>query len=64
MGFFKVKVEEDKTQDHAYQDIPLLCPRCHVVMKKIHKNNVTIDVCTKCKGMWLDDNEINKLIQL
>lgn len=42
----------------------LSCPRCDTKMKKIKKNNVIIDVCKTCKGMWLDDNEIDKLAQL
>ena len=33
-------------------------------MKKINKHGVIIDVCPKCKGMWLDDKEIDKLLQI
>lgn len=40
------------------------CPRCHVDLDKIKKNNVIIDVCKQCNGMWLDDKEINKLISI
>ena len=42
----------------------LHCPRCNVIMRKIKKNDVVIDVCDKCRGMWLDDKEIDKLIKL
>jgi len=42
----------------------LKCPRCNIDMKKLEKNNVVIDVCKKCKGMWLDDNEIEKLVMI
>ena len=42
----------------------LECPRCKTEMRKIKKHDVIIDVCKKCNGMWLDDNEINKLLQL
>ena len=42
----------------------LKCPRCNVFMKKIKKKDVVIDVCEKCKGMWLDDNEIEKLMNM
>ena len=41
----------------------LKCPRCNIVMRKIKIKGVVIDVCNKCNGMWLDDNEIEKLIQ-
>lgn len=44
---------------------PLLnCPRCNVKMEKIEKENVIIDVCPECNGIWLDDNEIEKLINI
>ncbi|MCM2325686.1 MAG: zf-TFIIB domain-containing protein [Candidatus Woesearchaeota archaeon] len=42
----------------------LKCPRCDVFMKKIKKGAVVIDVCTACRGMWLDDNEIEKLVHM
>jgi len=47
-----------------YGEELLLCPRCRINMKKIKKHNVIIDVCKKCKGMWLDDQEIDKLIMI
>ena len=50
------------TKKHG-EDI-LECPKCKTKMRKIKKHDVIIDVCNKCKGMWLDDNEINKLIEL
>ena len=42
----------------------LICPRCKIKMRKIKKQQVIIDVCKDCKGMWLDDKEIDKLIML
>ena len=41
----------------------LLCPRCKIDMKKLIKNDVVIDVCKKCKGMWVDAGEIEKLAE-
>jgi hypothetical protein len=40
------------------------CPRCKLKMEKLKKKNVVIDVCKKCKGMWLDDGEIHKLLNI
>jgi len=54
----------DLTKNQAYQNVPLICPRCHIYMKKIHKNGITIDFCTKCRGIWLDDKEVENLIKL
>ena len=42
----------------------LLCPRCNLDMDKIKKHDVILDICKKCKGMWLDDGEITKLAKL
>jgi uncharacterized protein len=42
----------------------LKCPRCDIIMKKIKKADVIIDVCQKCHGMWLDDDEIDKLLKV
>jgi hypothetical protein len=39
----------------------LLCPRCKFNMKKFKKNDVVLDVCKKCGGMWVDKGEIEKL---
>ncbi len=40
------------------------CPRCHVAMKKQRASedpNVTIDVCERCQGIWLDSGELDRL---
>ena len=42
----------------------LLCPRCKKNMKKLVKNDVIIDVCTDCGGMWVDAGELEKLAQI
>lgn len=39
----------------------LNCPRCKTVMEKIKKEDVVIDVCRKCQGMWLDAGEMERL---
>lgn len=49
--------------EQEFQNIPLICPRCKIYMKKIHKNGVTIDYCTQCQGMWLDKSEFDKLLE-
>ncbi len=65
----KIKSPKSKTSSHtnripSYQMIPLLCPRCKMVMKKINEFGVTIDYCQNCSGMWLDKGEVDKLIEL
>lgn len=42
----------------------LICPRCNVNMQKLVKNDVVIDVCRKCGGMWADAGELEKLANI
>lgn len=53
-----------RMKDIEFQEADLDCPRCKKTMKKLKKNNVIIDVCAHCNGMWLDDGEIEKLIEM
>lgn len=40
------------------------CPICEDVrMREVVKENVQIDVCPDCKGVWLDRGELEKLMQ-
>ncbi|MBC8501203.1 MAG: zf-TFIIB domain-containing protein [Nanoarchaeota archaeon] len=46
-----------------FDEVDLMCPRCSIIMRKIKKKDVIIDVCDRCNGMWLDDKEIDKLVE-
>lgn len=39
----------------------LICPRCKSKMNKVEKEQVVIDVCPFCGGIFLDNGEIDKL---
>lgn len=40
------------------------CPVCEDVrMREVVKDDVLIDVCPDCKGVWLDRGELEKLMQ-
>ncbi|WP_424768960.1 zf-TFIIB domain-containing protein [Paenibacillus sp. sgz302251] len=40
------------------------CPVCEDVrMREVLKDDVLIDVCPDCKGVWLDRGELDKLMQ-
>ncbi|MHB8881136.1 MAG: TFIIB-type zinc ribbon-containing protein [Thermodesulfovibrionales bacterium] len=36
-----------------------LCPRCGTALECQKKNEIEIDVCPGCKGLWLDRGEFN-----
>jgi len=35
------------------------CPRCDIPLDENHYRDSTIDLCSKCKGMWLDSDEFD-----
>lgn len=43
---------------------PIDCPKCEVAMVAIDydETGVEIDFCTKCRGVWLDAGEFEKII--
>ncbi|MCS7058509.1 MAG: zf-TFIIB domain-containing protein [Meiothermus sp.] len=40
----------------------LVCPNCESGMNEVVRNGVHIDVCPKCRGVWLDGGELEKLL--
>ena len=39
------------------------CPRCGGSLKESKFEDVTIDTCEKCAGVWLDAGELERLTQ-
>ena len=39
----------------------LTCPVCQGAMREVNKEGILIDVCTQCRGVWLDRGELEKL---
>jgi hypothetical protein len=39
------------------------CPKCGCDLEEINYQNVMIDKCTECKGIWLDHGELELLAQ-
>lgn len=37
------------------------CPKCGADLEEINYENVMIDTCTECKGLWLDHGELELL---
>lgn len=44
--------------------MPLVTCPCEEMapMKQVQRDGVEIDVCTKCRGVWLDRGELEKLL--
>ncbi len=40
------------------------CPACQTVMREREKENVIVDICPNCRGMWLDHGELEKLVEI
>ena len=39
------------------------CPICDVDLQIAERQTVEIDYCPKCRGVWLDRGEIDKIIE-
>lgn len=39
------------------------CPICDVDLLVSERQNVEIDYCPKCRGIWLDRGELDKIIE-
>jgi Zn-finger nucleic acid-binding protein len=41
----------------------MLCPVCKVELQMSDRQGVEIDYCPKCRGVWLDRGELDKIIE-
>ena len=41
----------------------MLCPECREEMLILEFNDVEIDFCNECSGIWLDEGELELLLQ-
>ncbi|MBD1434968.1 zf-TFIIB domain-containing protein [Sphingobacterium sp. DN00404] len=40
----------------------MTCPNCNETLLMTERHNVEIDYCPKCRGVWLDRGELDKLL--
>ncbi len=45
------------------QPTVLLCPACGVALAMSERQNIEIDYCPSCRGVWLDRGELDKIIE-
>lgn len=66
-GELKKLLKDKKLSDHLTKDIgvqsrsPLICPRCGGLMDIEHADDIEVDVCLTCNGVWLDKGELQEL---
>ena len=41
----------------------MTCPKCHADLMITDRQGIEIDFCPKCRGVWLDRGELDKLIE-
>ena len=41
----------------------LLCPACRVDLVMSERHGVEIDYCPRCRGVWLDRGELDKILE-
>ena len=41
----------------------MLCPTCRVPLTMSERQNIEIDFCPQCRGVWLDRGELDKIIE-
>ncbi len=41
-----------------------ICPKCHSKLYKVYYQNIEVDRCIKCEGIWFDATEAEELKKL
>ena len=41
-----------------------MCPNCDGSMQAVQRASVEFDMCPRCRGVWLDRGELEKLMSL
>ena len=54
----KIRVSEDAK---AAGTSSMTCPRCSGSLKEMKIEEVAVDTCEKCGGVWLDSGELEQL---
>ena len=39
----------------------LCCPKCGIAMRVVSLPNLSLEICPQCRGIFLDDGELEKL---
>lgn len=67
--YFRRKEQEviekmrSKLSSESAVDIGLECPKCEGKLMESDYENIKIDVCDKCGGVWLDAGELAQVVE-
>jgi Zn-finger nucleic acid-binding protein len=56
-------MSEDLAPDRD-DSTPLHCPKCKAMMEKVTFQNIMVDRCTACRGLWFDALEREQLLRI
>jgi hypothetical protein len=51
-----------KLQAEDAKSLELKCPKCEGTLYETDHENIKIDVCNKCTGVWLDPGELAQIM--
>jgi len=57
------KTRSDENEQQRMKAHWMKCPKCGADLEEIYYEEVMIDRCTGCKGIWLDQGELELLTQ-
>lgn len=60
------KLDENRKEETEQQRMKtywMKCPKCGSDLEEINHDKIMIDRCTQCKGIWLDQGELELLTQ-
>ena len=57
------KKREDEARQKRKETHWMKCPKCGSDLEEINFQNVMIDKCAECLGIWLDHGEIELLVK-
>lgn len=66
--YFRRKEQEliekmrEKASSESAVDLQLQCPKCDGTLYETDFENIKIDVCSKCSGVWFDAGELAQVI--
>jgi Zn-finger nucleic acid-binding protein len=60
---FNTEVLETSVTKSTKQESELACPHCFETMKMVNIDDVEIDFCKHCSGVWFDENKAIHIIE-